>query len=77
MLQSAECFMAGFFGLVWTKNVALVLIIEQSYFQQLSSWVFPVQQQQPLPFDWRNKYVGGLGEHLSPEYNQAAKGIVR
>jgi hypothetical protein len=32
MLKSAEYFMAGFFGLEWTKNVSLVPIIEQINF---------------------------------------------
>jgi hypothetical protein len=32
MLQSAEYFMAGFFGLGWTKNATLVPIIEQNNF---------------------------------------------
>ena len=32
MLKSAEYFMAGFFGLEWTRNISLVPIIEEPNF---------------------------------------------
>lgn len=78
MLESAEYFLAGFFGLAWTRNASLELVVEGSGFNNTlagykacnrSSWDMAYESELLLGIEWR--FWGlimhsccGVGEHL-------------
>ena len=72
MLKSAEYFMAGFFGLEWTNNATLELIIEQPGFNNSLAGYFQCNNSN-LPVNqggtnattaWNNVYLQNATQRL-------------
>lgn len=80
MLNSAEYFMAGYFGLAWTNNATLEVIIEQpnfnnslaGYFQCNNSNTYVSTGGNNASRIWENNYLQNATERLralSGNYN--------
>jgi hypothetical protein len=73
MLKSAEYFMAGFFGLEWTHNATLALILEQNgfnnslagYFQCNNSNSYQATGGTNASLIWESKYLANATKRLS------------
>lgn len=73
MLKSAEYFMAGFFGLEWTHNATLALILEQQgfnnslagYFQCNNSNSYQATGGNNASRIWENNYLANATKRLS------------
>lgn len=72
MLKSAENFMAGFFGLEWTKNATLEVIIEADNFNNSLAGYFacPNAFKNTAPFEasakWKATYLKDATERFKP-----------
>ena len=72
MLKSAENFMAGFFGLEWTNNVTLEVIIEQPFFNNSLAGYFQCNNSNNYYSTggnnasriWENIYLANATERL-------------
>ncbi|KAM0584477.1 hypothetical protein ACHAQF_007602 [Verticillium nonalfalfae] len=70
MLKSAEYFLAGFFGLEWTNNATIEVIIEQSGFNNSlagylncpNAWKHQVGTEASL--DWQSRYLANATTRL-------------
>lgn len=80
MTKSAENFLAGFFGLEWTKNATLELIIEQTNFNN-SLAAYDVCPNNNLPVSngglnasvqWENIYLQDAQSRLAPLIKSSA-----
>ena len=72
MLKSAEYWMAGFFGLSWTNNASLEVIIEQPFFNNSLAGYFQCNNSNTYVSTggnnasriWENKYLANATERL-------------